>query len=81
MKRLKSRGDNKNSWPARQIDKCLCSLSQDMFKKHIHTDTLTPEGIINRIASECNIDLRPDNRGIVKKKIDRLITQLKHIRF
>ncbi|MCL6604584.1 MAG: AAA family ATPase [Paenibacillus sp.] len=80
LKRLRSRGNNKNSWPAKQIDRCTNSLSQDIFKTHIHTDELSPEEIINRIASECNLKLKPDNRGIIKKKIDRLITQIKHIR-
>lgn len=81
LKRLKSRGDNKNSWPAKQIERCINSLSEKMFEAHIHTDQLTPEGIIQRIASECNIALVPDHRGIIKKKIDRLVTKIKHIRF
>ncbi|WP_026081200.1 AAA family ATPase [Paenibacillus sp. PAMC 26794] len=80
LKRLKSRGDNKNSWPAKQIDRCISILSQDMFKIHIHTDSLTPEEIISRIARECNVEIEPDNRGTIKKKIDRLITKIKHIR-
>ncbi|WP_010275728.1 AAA family ATPase [Paenibacillus senegalensis] len=81
LKRLKSRGDNKNTWPAKQIDRCMASLAQDMFKTHIHTDNMTPEEILNRIARECTIELQPDSRGIIKKKLDRLITQIKHIRF
>ncbi|AJY76184.1 AAA family ATPase [Paenibacillus beijingensis] len=80
IKRLRSRGDNKNSWPAKQIDRCISSLSQDIFEIHIHTDNLTPEEILDRIAKEANIQLQPDNRGIIKKKIDRLVVQIKHIR-
>jgi len=80
LKRLKSRGEGKNSWAAKQMDTCIASLSQDMFNLHIHTDNLTPEDIIDRIAKECNIELQADNRGIIKKKIDRLVTQIKHIR-
>jgi len=80
LKRLKSRGDYKNSWPAKQIDRCSSSLSQDMFKIHIHTDNLTLDEIIDRIARECKVELQPDNRGIIKRKIDRLITQIKQIR-
>ncbi|MFK7693241.1 AAA family ATPase [Paenibacillus sp. HJGM_3] len=81
LKRLKSRGDNENSWPANQIDRCISGLSQDLFKVHIQTDNLTTEEIINYISRECNIKLQPDNRGFIKKKIDRLITQIKHYRF
>ncbi|MBU5672808.1 AAA family ATPase [Paenibacillus brevis] len=80
LKRLKSRGDNENSWPAKQIDRCISNLSQDLFKVHIKTDTLTPEEIIDLISKESNIELLPDNRGFIKKKIDRLITQIRHIR-
>lgn len=80
LKRLRRRGDNKNSWPAKQIDRCISGLSQDMFKVHIQTDNLTPEEIINLISRECSIELQPDNRGFIKKKIDRLINQIKHIR-
>ncbi|RED66180.1 AAA family ATPase [Cohnella lupini] len=52
LKRLKSRGDDSHSWPAKQIDKCITSLTQDMFRNHIHTDHLTPEEILVRIGVE-----------------------------
>lgn len=80
LKRLKGRGDSKISWPAKQIDRCITALSQDMFQEHIHTDHLTPDEIMDLIASECNIELQPDHRGTLKKRVDRLITQIKHIR-
>lgn len=80
LKRLKSRGDGKHSWPARQIDRCLSSLSQEMFQTHLYTDQLTPEDIINQIAEACGIGLQPDHRGRFRRKLDRLITQIKHIR-
>ena len=80
LKRLKSRGDNSNSWPAKQIDRCISSLSLNMFRNHINTDHLTPEEILDQIAKEARIQLQPDNRGRLKKKIDQLIIKLKHIR-
>lgn len=80
LKRLRSRGDHKNSWPARQIDRCMASLSQELFEQHIQTDNLTTEQIIELIAEACNIELQPDHRSAVKKKIDRWMNQLKHIR-
>lgn len=81
LKRLRSRGDKKNSWPAKQIDRCISNLSQDVFKKHIYTDNLKVDEIINQIAKESNIDLHPDNRSFIKKNMDQLITKIKHIRF
>lgn len=80
LKRLKGRGDGKHSWPAKQIDRCISSLSQDLFKQHIYTDHLSIEEIIAQIAKECAIELQPDNRGALKKRLDRFITKLKHIR-
>lgn len=80
LKRLKKRGDNKDSWPAKQIDRCIASLSQELFEQHIQTDSLTPEQVIEHIAAACNIELQPDHRSTVKKKIDRWINQLRHIR-
>lgn len=80
LKRLKSRRDNSNSWPAQQIDRCIKSLSQEIFRNHIQTDHLTPEEIIDQIAMEAKIQVKPDNRGKFKKKMDRLILRLKHIR-
>lgn len=80
LRRLKSRGDSKHSWPAKQIDRCISSLSHELFETHIHTDNLTPDEIIERIAREANIQLQPDKRGIIKKKFDKLSTQIRNIR-
>ncbi|WP_440109195.1 AAA family ATPase [Paenibacillus sp. QZ-Y1] len=80
LKRLKSRGDYSNSWPAKQIDQCITSLSQNMFRNHIDTDHLTPEEILDQIAIKASIQLQPDHRGLLKKKMDRLIIKIKHIR-
>jgi hypothetical protein len=81
IKRLKSRGDKEHSWTYKQIDRCVSGLSHDRFKTHLPTDDLTPDQILNRIAGECGIELQPDRRGTVRKRIDRLVTQIRHIRF
>ena len=59
LQRLTSRGEDANSWPARQIDRCLAALSADRFGQHIDTDHLTTEQIIERIATECKLRLNP----------------------
>lgn len=81
LKRLKSRGDHAQSWPAQQIDRCVSSLSEDMFRMHLHTDDLTPEQVIEQIAGECGIEIQPDPRGRFRRKLDRFITKIRHIRF
>ncbi|WP_343260204.1 tunicamycin resistance protein [Paenibacillus hubeiensis] len=56
LKRLRGRGDHQNSWPAQQVDRCLSSLSQILFRTHIHTDHLTPDDIALRIANDCGVE-------------------------
>lgn len=80
LKRLKSRGDGKNSWPAQQIDRCLEGLSNEIFKKHIDTDNLSIEQVVHEIALQSNINLLPDNRTKIRKLYDRVMIKLKHIR-
>ncbi|GKS09661.1 tunicamycin resistance protein [Paenibacillus chitinolyticus] len=81
LKRLRSRGEGANSWAACQIDRCREGLSQEVFKHHIDTDFLTIGEISEEIAAIAGVQLLPDNRSTVRKKADRLLTQLKQIRF
>ena len=59
LQRLSSRGDQSDSWPARQIDRCVVSLSRELFEHRIDTDRITVEEVIERIASEAGIRLMP----------------------
>ncbi|MFD0673764.1 AAA family ATPase [Cohnella sp. GCM10027633] len=81
LRRLRTRGDGSNSWPARQIDRCVESLSHERFERHIRTDGLTVESIVELIAEEAGVKLLPDRRSTLRKRWDRLIVKLKHIRF
>ncbi|MCU6710627.1 AAA family ATPase [Paenibacillus sp. J5C_2022] len=81
LKRLKSRGEGSHSWAAAQIDRCLDSLSREKFGQHIVTDRLTTDEIIGQIAADTGLELEPDKRGKLKKKMDRLKVKVKHIRF
>lgn len=80
LKRLKKRGDRSDSWPAQQIDRCVASLTGEFFEHHIHTDRLTVEEIVERIANEAGIRLMPDRRSKLRKSMDRLVVTIKHIR-
>jgi hypothetical protein len=80
LKRLKRRGDNGSSWPARQIDRCIAGLSQNVFQTHIRTDELTIEDILKQIAALFQIDLQPDNRSRLRKKLERITYTIKNIR-
>ncbi|MDO3412503.1 AAA family ATPase [Saccharibacillus sp. CPCC 101409] len=58
LQRLKGRGDGSDSWPAQQIDRCLEALSAEAFGMHLHTDEMTPDDVVERIAAECGIELQ-----------------------
>lgn len=80
-KRLRSRGDGKNSWGRKNLDRCIEGLSQDVFQEKINTDHMTIEAVAETIAAKAGVSLQPDNRKNWKRKIDRWIVQLKHIRW
>ncbi|MBE4910035.1 AAA family ATPase [Bacillus luteolus] len=78
-KRLRSRGECKNSWAYNQIDRCMQGLNEEIFQRLIDTNHMTIDSVVETIASEVGITLLPDNRNIFKKKFDRITTQLKQI--
>ena len=80
LKRLRKRGDGRNSWAARQIDRCLNALSSPVFKEHINTDKMTIYEVVDHIAELCKLDLLPDNRNFIEKKVYKLRIWFKHIR-
>jgi cyclopropane fatty-acyl-phospholipid synthase-like methyltransferase len=81
QKRLRSRGERKNSWGEKQIDRCIQGLSNDIFKHRIETDKLTVESVVETIASMLDIHLLDDKRNKFKKRLDRIKIQIKQIRF
>ncbi|ALC85363.1 tunicamycin resistance protein [Bacillus sp. FJAT-22090] len=81
QKRLRSRGERKNSWGEKQIDRCIQGLSNDIFKNRIETDKLTVESVVETIASMLDIHLLDDKRNKFKKRLDRIKVQIKQIRF
>lgn len=80
QKRLRSRGERKNSWGEKQIDRCMQGLSNDIFKHRIETDKLTVESVVETIASMLDIHLLDDKRNKFKKRLDRIKVQIKQIR-
>ncbi len=72
LKRLKKRGDGKNSWAAEQIDRCINKLSAELFGEHIKTDNMTIGQVVKYIAKSCNIEILPDNRNWLIKKRDSI---------
>ncbi|MNO05020.1 Tunicamycin resistance protein [compost metagenome] len=54
LKRLESRGDGKDSWAAKQTDRCLSGLEHGIFKRHLDTESLTVEEVADRIMAMVN---------------------------
>jgi len=40
-----------NSWAAKQIDRCLEELSNEIFQYHIYTEKMSCEDVVEKIAS------------------------------
>ncbi len=80
VRRLRKRGDGDGSWPAMQIDRCMEGLSDDAFQHRVNTDTMPIESVVETIASLAGVDIRPDHRGPIGRKLSRITTQLRHIR-
>lgn len=81
LERLRKRREGTNSWAAQQIDRCVAALSTEKFEQQIETDHLTIDQVVERIAELAGLMLTPDHRSPIRKRVDRIRTQLKHIRW
>jgi hypothetical protein len=59
LHRLRRRGDDSNSWNARQLDRCLKSLSDEKFAIHLNTEGKTIEAVAEEIARYAGLELKP----------------------
>jgi RNase adaptor protein for sRNA GlmZ degradation len=80
IRRLKSRGDGINSWPAKQIDRCINGLTNEIFKHHIDTENMFIEEVAEKIALMSDVTLIQDNSGKLRRKLRRTSSKLRHIR-
>jgi len=79
QRRLKSRFEKENSWPEKQIDRCLAGLAHPVFEGQLNTNDLTTEQVAEMIASKLHIQLQQDERSSIKKKWELFIMRLKRI--
>jgi len=79
-KRLRGRGEKKNSWAIDQIERCVEKLSDEAFRNHIHTDEMTIDEVVNYICEKCNLKMKTEDRSKIRKKLDRIIVWKKHFR-
>nr|WGD68415.1 AAA family ATPase [Bacillus velezensis] len=76
LKRLKEKAPE----AAKQIDRCINSLSDSLFTEHLHTDQMSIQQAAETIAAQANLPLEPDSRGSLRSFTDRLTVKLNHIR-
>jgi hypothetical protein len=81
LRRLHSRLDLRNSWPARQLDRCLAALADPLFAEHLQTDGRSIQQVAEDIASHCDLILQPSSVGPLRQRLRRLGVQARHFRF
>src|SRR5690625_4057327 len=69
QKRLTKRFEGKSSWAYQQAEERITRLSKGIFGKHIQTDGLSIDEVVERIAAQANLDLPPDHRTKFRKKL------------
>lgn len=79
-KRLASRWEGPGSWGAQQIDRCLRAFETAVTEEKINTDGLNIQQVVERVGTLCGLALAPDRRSPLRRELDRLATQIGHIR-
>lgn len=79
-RRLKKRLE-RGTWAKSRIDSCIYAFNHVITEEKIITDNKSIDLVVEEIAQRSDLTLIRDNRGPLKKIIDRSTTLLRHIRF
>ncbi len=79
-KRLASRLERPGSWGHRQIGRCLDAFETQITRERVDTEGLDIGQVAEKIGALCGLTLARDGRGPVRRRLDRLVTLLGHIR-
>ncbi len=60
LNRLKNRGNDETTWPAKQLERCLEGLHQLDARDFLWTDTLSVKEIAKEISERFALELSPD---------------------
>ena len=80
MKRLHGRFEFGAGWAKEKIDMCLDAFEHEICEEKICTDEMRVEDVVERIAESAGLTLEKDERGWMRKKLDRMMTSIRHIR-
>ncbi len=68
------------SWGYRQIGRCLDAFTTQVTEEKVDTDGLDIRQAAEKVGALCGLALPEDKRGPARRRLDRLATQLRHIR-
>ena len=80
LKRLAKRFEGRRSWAAQQIDQCIEAFDREIPGYKIHTDGMNIYQVVEATATFAGVALTEDRRSGLRRCIDHLVTQWKHIR-
>ena len=84
LRRLRKRSMGmlrREAFAVEAIDRCLAFFDRPGAGVRIETDHMTVEQTVEAVARESGLRLLPDGRSRTAQKVDRLKTQLRHIRW
>ncbi|MFD6551706.1 AAA family ATPase [Streptomyces sp. SAS_267] len=70
----------RESWAVGQLDHCLERLREPEFAEHLWTDRTTVARTADRIAVLAGLTLTPNRDGVLRGRLRRARTSLRHIR-
>ncbi|MFF2849840.1 AAA family ATPase [Streptomyces sp. NPDC058001] len=71
----------RESFAVRRLDDCLARLREPEFAEHLWTDDTTVAKTADRIAVLAGLTLTPNRDGLLRGRLRRTWTSLRHIRF
>ncbi|WRZ91479.1 zeta toxin family protein [Streptomyces sp. NBC_01007] len=71
----------RESWAVRQLDHCLERLREPEFAEHLWTDRTTVAKTADRVAVLAGLTLTPNRDGVLRGRLRRARTSVRHIRF
>ncbi|MBP2476889.1 hypothetical protein JOF53_005761 [Crossiella equi] len=81
LRRLRSRGETRNSWAAAQYERCAAALADPLFGEHLDTEGLTVAQVAELVAGKAGLELAPSADTPVTGQLRRWWVQARHVRF
>jgi gluconate kinase len=87
-KRLRRRGGyvigralgRDETWAMRQIERCVGALASERYARHVQTDPLTPDEVVELIAGDAKLELTRPRLSPPRERLRRVEIGVRHIR-